>query len=111
MEDSGMSKGEALASLQVQVSLGRQLLGRTATTEADLATLTHARVEWNLANKKLLHHLFGDAAGQVRLAHTLHDDERSLRPNLEERVREFQELVIAGLADLERLLQALKRMP
>lgn len=105
-----MSKGGALAELQARAALGRQLLAQPIATEADLEALTAARVEWALANKKLLHHIFGDAAGQVRFPHNP-GHARPLRPKLEDRVREFQELVIDGLADLERLIQALKRMP
>ena len=109
METSGMSKDAALAALQAQAKLGRALLAQPARTEAELEALDVDRVEWALANKKLLHHLFGDAAGQVRFAHGSHPD-APLRPSLEDRVREFQERVIDALQDLERVIQALKRM-
>jgi hypothetical protein len=110
MDDHGLSKDAALSELQARTALGRQLLARPAGTDAELEALTAARIEWQLANKKLLHQIFGDAAGQVRFPHAVHDDARPLRPRFEDRVREFQELMIDGLADLERLIQALKRM-
>lgn len=111
MEEARMSKDAALSGLQAQTTLGRRLLARPVTTEADLEALTAARLEWGLANKKLLHQIFGDAAGQVRFPHVAHDDQRPLRPKLEDRVREFQELMIDALADLERVIKALKQMP
>lgn len=110
MEEPRLSKDAALSGLQTQAALGRQLLARPVTTMQDLETLTNARVEWALANKKLLHHIFGDAAGQVRFPHTAQDDQLALRPSFEDRVREFQGLMIDGLGDLERVIQAIKRM-
>lgn len=110
MDAPGMSKDAALAALQAQAAHGRRLLAQAVATEAELDALTTARVEWGLANKKLLHHLFGDAAGQVRFSHLRPEEGLPLRPRLEDRVREFQELMIEGLGDLERVIHALKRM-
>lgn len=110
MDESRMTKQAALAELQARAVLGRQLLGRPIPTEAELEAMTHKRLEWALANKKLLHQIFGDAAGQVRFSHSAPSDELPIRPTLEDRVREFQELMIDQLGDLERLIQALKRM-
>lgn len=108
MEEARLSKEAALSALQAQSNLGRGLLGRPVATEADLEALTAARLEWALANKKLLHQIFGDAAGQVRFPHDPAEGPRALRPSFSDRVREFQQLVIDGLTDLDRVMKAMK---
>lgn len=108
MEDARLSKDAALSGLQAQSNLGRRLLARPVQTEADLAEVTAARLEWALANKKLLHQIFGDAAGQVRFPHDPHDGPRALHPSFPDRVREYQQLMIDGLMDLDRVIKAMR---
>jgi hypothetical protein len=104
-----MTKQAAAQALHGRAAMGRELLTRPIATEADLEALTSLRTEWSLANKKLVSEVLGDAAGQVRFAHA--QAERSvLRPTHEDRVREFQTLMIGQIADLERLAVVLSKI-
>lgn len=109
MSEPGMTKQAAAQALRGRAAQGRELLARPIATEADLDTLSSLRTEWSLANKKLMSEVLGEAAGQVRFSHA--QVERSvLRPTYEDRVREFQTLMIEQIADLERLAVALSKI-
>lgn len=109
MSDQGMTKQAAAQALHGRAALGREILTRPIASEGDLERMSSFRTEWALANKKLLAQIFGDAAGQVRFAHT--SVERTvMRPTYADRVREFQTLMIEQIADLERLAVALSKM-
>lgn len=109
MTEPGMTKLAAAQALHGRAAQGRELLTRAIATEADLEAMTSLRTEWSLGNKKLISEILGEAAGQVRFAHA-GPDRSVLRPTLEDRVREFQTLMIEQIADLERLATALAKM-
>ncbi|MEB3223361.1 MAG: hypothetical protein VKS61_14900 [Candidatus Sericytochromatia bacterium] len=109
MGDEACSKHGALEELQARAALGREILLRPIASEADLVAAQQARVEWVLRNKRLLHQLIGEAASQVRFSPSA-PTEMPLKPKLEDHVREFQNQMIAGITDLDRLIAALGRV-
>lgn len=110
MSEASQSKQVALSELQARATIGREILLRPIATERDLEAAQQARLEWGLGNKKLLHQLFGESASQVRFS-PAEQTELPLKPQLVDYVREFQNLMIAQISDLERLIHALSRVP
>ncbi|MEB3197396.1 MAG: hypothetical protein VKP62_09355 [Candidatus Sericytochromatia bacterium] len=111
MQDAAQNKQAALAELQARATLGREILLRPIVSESDLEQSQQARIEWGLGNKKLLHQIFGEAAGQVRFSASGKAEEMPFKPKLEDFVREFQQVMITQISDLEKLIHALSRMP
>lgn len=110
MDDSPSAKPGALNELQARAALGREILLRPIASQADLEAAQQARIEWGLGNKKLLYQIFGESAGQVRFSSTPDAGDFPLKPRLEDFVREFQNLMIRQIADLEKLIHALGRV-
>lgn len=110
MDDSSSAKPGALTELQERATLGRDILLRPIASLADLEAAQQARIEWGLGNKKLLYQIFGESAGQLRFSAVPNGADFPLKPALEDYVREFQNLMIRQISDLEKLILALGRV-